>query len=132
MAIFERKADTYPMPTSILLAAIIAVESGGSPDPAHAVGDHGLAHGWVQAHHDYYMDAKAADGTLPPYAKACESKEASVSMVRAYWKRWGPVTDRERALCHHYGVSVWRRDKNADPDGYWKKIKIKVAQFVTL
>ena len=41
-----------------ILDAIQAYESGGAKDPAHAVGDHGLSHGWMQIKYEYYLDAR--------------------------------------------------------------------------
>lgn len=103
-----------------LLDAIQAVETGGEKDPAHAVGDGGLALGWMQMHPDCYADCKAQDKTLPPYRECAMSRTESRRAVLAYWKKYGCKTDREKALCWHYGPGFRRV---ADRHHYYEKVK---------
>src|SRR6478672_6276945 len=51
------QAEKMPEHFDRLLAAIEKVETGAEKDPAKAVGYHGKAHGWMQIHEDYYIDA---------------------------------------------------------------------------
>jgi len=104
--------------------AIQRVETGGEKDPAHAIGDRGLARGWLQIHPTYYQDAqeyaKAHGRPLPPYAITCADKAASRACMEAYWARYKVRTDMDRALLHHYGPD-WRR--LGDRHGYWAKVQ---------
>lgn len=104
--------------------AIQRVETGGERDPAHAIGDHGLARGYLQIRAAYHQDAlewAVAHGKpLPPYATTCASEAHSRACMGYYWARYGAKTDRDRALCHHYGPG-WR--KMADRHSYWAKVK---------
>lgn len=110
-----------------LVGAIQQVETGGEKNPATAVGDHGLAKGWLQIHPAYYKDAlgwaKAHGKSLPSYEATCADKASSEACMAYYWARYGAKTDKDRALCHHYGCN-WR--KIADRDGYWAKVKAKM------
>jgi hypothetical protein len=107
-----------------LLDAIQKVETGGEEDPAHAKGDHGLAHGWYQLHESYFKDAETQmKEKFFDYLTACADKVDSQIVVSLYWRKWGAHTMQEKALCHHYGYTKWHADKTADADGYWAKVQ---------
>lgn len=105
-----------------LLVAIQAVETGGHPDPANAVGDGGKARGWFQMWEAFHTDARQQDGTLKPYRACCADLQDSRKAVRAYWKKYKCKTDRVRALVFHYGPSA-RLKGYVDRHGYWAKVK---------
>lgn len=91
-----------------LLDRIQAVETGGCKDPAHAVGDSGLALGYMQMHPDYYADCRKECPALPDYRAACQSREWSRLAVCSFWRKYKAKTDREKALAHHYGSNFRR------------------------
>ncbi len=105
-----------------LLGAIQRVETGGQKNPAKAVGDHGLAHGWYQMHPDYYDDAKQESPWLPSYEVCCADKHLSQLCVVSVWAKYKINSDKWRTLLHHYGPSGRPHKKNSsDKDLYWPK-----------
>lgn len=108
--------------------AILQVETGGCKDPAHAVGDNGLAYGWGQMHPDCFRDAQEWARThskaLPAYRVVCEDKALTKQAIGFYWQRYRCTTPKEKALTWHYGPSGRDGKKNSnDPDGYWNKVQ---------
>ena len=107
-----------------LLDAIQKVETGGQRDPAHAIGDHGLALGWLQHHADHWQDARDADKTLPAWRVGATDLPTARRAAVAFWIRYRATSDREKALTHHYGPAGRVGGKKwADPDGYWRKVQ---------
>ncbi len=120
----KEKAQKIAKEKSALLAAIMAVETGDEKDPASAVGDSGLAHGWYQIHPDFYADAKTQANFLPNYKFVCKDQELSRLAVVLYWNKYPKAkTDKELALLFHYGNTKWNSDKSADKDCYLAKVQ---------
>jgi len=112
-----------------LLDAIEKQESGGSKDPQHAVGDHGLALGYMQIHPDYYAQAKKVAHWLPDYKTVCADKTLSRLCVAAHWASYGGFSnDRDKALVHHYGPSGRPGKLNSSDTRhhYWDDVKSKM------
>jgi hypothetical protein len=107
-----------------LETAIQQVETGGERNPSVAVGDHGLAKGWLQIHPSYYTDAlewaNRHGKSLPSYEATCKDKASSEACMAYYWARYGAKDNKSKALLHHYGPN-WR--KLGDPDSYWAKVQ---------
>lgn len=111
-----------------LLDAIQAVETGAEADPAHAVGDHGSALGYLQIHQSYYDDAKfqARENFIKIYKVTCADRDLSRMCAVLMWSKYPKAkNDRDLALLHHYGPSALPGSSKHvhDPDGYWEKVK---------
>src|SRR6185295_1043862 len=114
----ERVATTWSL--SEILAAIRAVESGGSPDGGRgALGDRGEAVGPYQIHRAYWEDARVAG-----VHSDCRDPEYARGVVLAYWKRYCA-----RAL-ETRDAEVLARVHNGGPSGaaktstipFWRKV----------
>lgn len=101
-------------PARSLLAAIRQVESGGDDN---AVGDGGRALGSFQCWRGAWQDATKYGKVNWPYSDARDANKAA-QVVLWYAARYGAKTDREVALCWHWGPT-WRRYG----DGYWRKVQ---------
>jgi len=111
---------------AFLLAALIAVESGGNP---FAVGDGGQAVGCLQIHPSVVADVnriagpKTAKYTLSDRLEVEKSKQMCVIYLAYYAteKRIGrPVTDEDRARIWNGGPNGWRKPATVV---YWVKVK---------
>lgn len=111
-----------------LLDAIQMVETGGEKDPSKAKGDNGAASGWFQIHRDYWKDAMKASATamFGDYTHdTTELNNARITVV-CYWRSCNkPLSDKGKALLHHYGPSGLPGTSKFenDPDGYWVKVQ---------
>lgn len=110
------KPLTRAMAIERFFVALEAVETGGHPDPANAVGDGGASLGWLQIGRAYYTDSGYRD---LPYEQACRDRYASRLVAEGFFKRYAPEAwDRGDwevlAMLHNRG-----------PAGalYWKKVK---------
>lgn len=100
------------MTNALLLAAIVAIESGGND---HARGDHGTAFGAYQASAAAIRDVNRAHGTH--YTTRDMTNRAAATFVfngyvnlYATPERLGrPVTDEDRARIWNGGPDGWRR-----------------------
>lgn len=88
-----------------LLDRIEQVESHGN---RHAVGDNGKARGSFQCWRSYWADARAECPELPTYEAGANDPAMSRLAVCSVWRKYRAKTDRERALCHHYGSNFRR------------------------
>lgn len=103
-----------------LLNRIQRIETGGHRNPASAVGDSGLALGWMQIHPDYFADAKTESPWLPDYKTCAADRRLSRLVVVSYWARYHVRGTTQRLLAHHYGPS-FRSTNRSDPHGYAQK-----------
>jgi hypothetical protein len=93
-----------------VLAAVRAVESGGSPDGGRSArGDGGQALGPYQIHRAYWRDAR-----VPGRYEDCRDPAYARRVVEAYWRRWCP-----RALAI-VDAEVLARVHNGGPQGHTK------------
>lgn len=113
-----------------LLAAIIAVESGGD---LNAVGDQGRSRGVMQISRAYYADACdqiiRERGLVPGDYETCvASVSKSCVLFRAYMRRYCP------AAYERQDYETMARTHNGGPSGakkratlkYWKKVKAEM------
>ena len=100
--------------------AIRQVESGGNDA---AIGDGGLAHGPLQIHRDCWLDGggKAAD-----YPAMAHVRAASEQVAVNYWKRYGAVTDEQKARCWNSGPK-WRAKYHLT-NTYWAKVQAATGE----
>lgn len=110
-----------------LILAIIAVETGGHPDPANAIGDGGDAFGILQIHSAYVQDAAE-------YAKAdwthedAFDPETAVKIFQAYMERYCGDSRRPEGMSREEFTA---RTHNGGPRGaykdatlpYWEKVR---------
>lgn len=106
-------------PSRSMLAAIRWVESRNDDN---AVGDGGRALGSFQCWRGAWQDATEYGHVKWPYSDAKDANKAA-QVVLWYAARYGAKTDREIALCWHWGPS-WRRHG----DGYWIKVRKAMRQ----
>lgn len=108
------------MNLSLLIAAIISVESGGNNN---AVGDHGRAIGPLQIHKEMVDDVNRFAGTSYQW-KRMTNRSESISVFTAYVKKYCLKDDPETIA----------RKWNGGPNGhkkpatlkYWNKVKAKL------
>jgi len=107
----------------LLIAALIAVESGGN---IKAVGDHGKAVGVLQIHPEVVKDCNSIMQRKIFKLDDRYFKGKSVNMANIYLQHYcsperlgrKPLY-KDYAMCWHYGpMGPWMRDK----DGYWDKV----------
>jgi hypothetical protein len=111
------------MVSEILLAALIAVESGGD---VNAIGDRGKAVGILQIHIEVVKDCNTI--LKEKRFKYVDRKDRinSKIMCSVYLGHYcsearlgRKATFKDYALCWHYGpMGPWMKDK----DGYWDKV----------
>lgn len=111
--------------TSLLqiIAAIIAVESGGDPS---AIGDNGAAFGALQIHAAYVADANAHSGNNWKHEDAFDT-DVAIEIFKAYMSRYAvssktgqPISAEIICRIHNGGPSGWKRDSTLP---YWNKVK---------
>ena len=108
---------------SRLLNAIVSVESSHKAD---AVGDNGRALGYGQMWRSYFVDASENLPILKEwsYERCASDLGVTALCIVAYCDRYKASTDKEIALCHHYGPS-WYKLRH-DPHKYWAKVQAKL------
>jgi hypothetical protein len=111
------------MLSELLIAALIAVESGGN---IKAVGDNGKAVGILQIHPEVVKDCNTILGKKIYRLDDRYFKIKSINMANVYLAHYcsehrlgrKPLY-KDFALCWHYGpMGPWMRDK----DHYWDKV----------
>lgn len=95
---------------SQILKAIRAVETGGNPSPAHAIGDGGRSFGPYQISQEYWLDA----GAICDWDDIKKTAVAEKVMV-AYWKRYCPDALKKG------DAATLARIHNGGPNGLKKK-----------
>lgn len=111
-----------------LLAALVAVESGGN---AAAVGDHGQALGLLQIHAGVVLDVNKFAGTH--YVHADAFNPAAARRICSLYLEHYVTTAR---LGHYPTVQDYARVWNGGPQGwrrsatlgYWSRVKGKLTQ----
>jgi len=113
----------------ILIAAIVAVESGGD---ARAIGDNGAAYGVLQIHAAYAQDAAGYERENWTHEDAFD-EEIAVKMFVAYMERYakkqrlgGPATAEQIARIHNGGPNGYKRRAT---DKYWSKVKAELIRM---
>ena len=101
-----------------LFNAVVQVESGGNPA---AVGDHGQAHGLIQAHRGAWRDGCKALGVSWSYDSGVRDRRECQAVFYAYTSRYSAMTPEQRARCWNSGPN-WRGRYKAT-DGYWSRVK---------
>ena len=109
--------------TSLLLAALIAVESGGD---ARAIGDGGRALGVLQIHAGVVQDVNRIAGRSWTHADA-HRPEIAVQMAEIYLRHYVTPARLGRAPTTQDYARVW----NGGPNGhrktatlpYWRKVR---------
>jgi hypothetical protein len=108
--------DTRP-----ILDAIRAVETGGHPDPANAIGDGGRALGPYQIHRGYWLDATERRPDLRALGYQSVTDQAiAEQIVIAYLTRYAP----------DWNVSTLARIHNGGPRGHKKTATLGYARKV--
>jgi hypothetical protein len=108
--------DTRP-----ILDAIRAVETGGHPDPANAVGDSGAALGPYQIHRSYWLDATERNPALRALGYQSVRDQATAEAVAiAYFTRYAPAWDLRTVARIH----------NGGPRGHKKAATVRYADRV--
>jgi|TARA_R100001480_G_C4627842_1_gene167419 soluble lytic murein transglycosylase-like protein len=117
------------MNLSLLIIALIAVESSGDPN---AIGDNGLAYGCLQLHSAYVQDAAEYARQDWTHEDAFNPATAE-QIVRAYMARYATKkrlgrepTYSDLARMHNGGPNG---SKKAATDKYWQKVKKKLEQL---
>lgn len=112
----------------ILIAALVAVESGGD---AQAIGDNGAAYGVLQIHAAYAHDAAEYECENWTHEDAFD-EEIAVKMFVAYMERYahvwllgGPATAEQIARIHNGGPNGYKRSAT---DKYWRKVKAELIR----
>ena len=108
--------DTRP-----ILDAIRAVETGGHPDPANAVGDGGRALGPYQIHRAYWLDATERHPALRALGYESVRDQATAErVVLAYLTRYAP----------DWNLATVARIHNGGPRGHRKSATVPYARRV--
>jgi hypothetical protein len=115
----ERVSTSWSL--SEILAAIRAVETGGSPDGGRgALGDRGEAVGPYQIHRAYWEDAR-----VPGAHSDCRDPEYARGVVLAYWKRYCPqalaTCDAEALARIHNGGPSGAAKTSTIP--FWRRVE---------
>jgi soluble lytic murein transglycosylase-like protein len=116
------------MTSSILLAALILVESQGDP---RAVGDRGEAHGLLQIHAAVIMDVNGVTGARYTQADAFDPSTAA-AICTAYLAHYAtarrlgrPPTDEDRARIWNGGPNGWRDRRTLV---FWSRVRAAMAK----
>ena len=104
-----------------ILDAVQKVETGGSKDPANAVGDGGKAIGPLQIHYSYWKDAVDFDPSIGGKYSDCKNEAYARKIVIAYWTRYAPNWSFETlSRVHNGGPKGWKKPSTLD---YWRKVR---------
>jgi len=105
--------------TSALLAALIAVESGGNNQ---AIGDEGRSIGCLQITEACVRDVNRIYGTHYRWPNDCFDRKASVEICVAYLTHYG---GKSKSL--EKAARIWnggpKGHRNAETRAYWIKVK---------
>jgi len=116
--------------TTLLIVALIAVESSGRDD---AVGDGGASVGCLQIGLDVIEDVNLLARTSEKYMPEDRiDREKSIEICRAYLRYWGgqlekregrPATDKDLALIWNMGPYGYRKAHCKAGLDYWCKVE---------
>tara|TARA_R110000868_G_scaffold139147_3_gene353891 strand:+ start:349 stop:684 length:336 start_codon:yes stop_codon:yes gene_type:complete len=110
--------------TAALLAAMIAVESGGD---CRAVGDQGRSIGILQISRGVVEDVNRIRGTHYKWPDDCFDRKKSVEICVAYLNWYGGKSKSlEKAARQWNGGPKGHR--NAETRDYWKRVKQHLTQ----
>lgn len=109
-----------------LIAALIAVESGGNP---RAVGDNGLAFGALQIHECVVKDVNQFKGTHYVHEDAFDPVKAQEICI-SYLERYATRARLGHEPTFQDMARIWNGGgngyKKAATLGYWQKVKAKM------
>lgn len=103
-----------------IIAILIAVETGGHPDPVNAVGDGGEALGILQMHKGYVVDAAKHANADWDHVDALNPLKAT-DIFLAYMSRYAKIECKPNNMSYEEFVS---RIHHGGPLGYTKKSTI--------
>ena len=130
-----KKCWVNNMNWSLLIAALIVIESGGD---VNAVGDNGEARGILQIHSSYWQDGaeelvRTGKWKQPkPYLLFVGDVATSKVICRAYLTRWGRYYRRKTgkmptmeilARIHNGGPNGWKKKATLP---YWRKVQAQI------
>ena len=114
-----------------LLIAIMSVETGGHPDPDHAVGADYLSFGALQITDICREDINRICDTAFT-REHCASRQASIAMFKLYIYHYAtaerlghPPTDEDRARIWNGGPTGWHKQATIP---YWHKVQRALAE----
>ncbi len=122
----------------LLLIAIMAVETGGHPDPLNASGDNGASIGCMQIQKAVVDDVNRVYGLNYSYEDRTKLG-ASMRICRHYLEYWGGVYERKTgkkatievfARIWNGGPNGWKKTgkAKANLDEYWAKIQKEISK----
>jgi len=103
-----------------IITILIAIETGGHPDPVNAVGDGGKALGILQMHKAYVADAAEHANVDWTHVDALDPSKAK-DIFLAYMSRYAKIERKPNDMSYEEFVS---RIHNGGPLGYKKKSTI--------
>jgi|TARA_R100001460_G_scaffold26114_3_gene52718 hypothetical protein len=103
-----------------IITILIAIETGGHPDPVNAVGDGGKALGILQMHKAYVADAAEYANVDWTHVDALDPLEAK-DIFLAYMSRYAKMERKPNDMSYEEFVS---RIHSGGPLGYKKKSTI--------
>jgi hypothetical protein len=122
----------------LLLMAIMAVETGGHPDPLNASGDNGASIGCMQIQKAVIDDVNRVYKTDFYYSDR-NSYNASMRIAELYLTYWGKIYERKTgkkptneiyARIWNGGAYGWKKGgkAKANLDKYWAKIQKEISK----
>lgn len=100
-----------------LIAALIAVESGGNP---RAIGDHGQSVGVLQITPVMVRDVNRISGKRFQWPDDCFDRSKSIRMAEIYFGQWPDANAETLARRWNGGPTGDRKKATLQ---YWKKVK---------
>ena len=121
------------MVCELLLMAIMAVETGGHPDPLNAAGDNGRSIGCMQIQKAVIDDINRVYGLCYTYESRTDYG-CSMRIARHYLEYWGGIYEQKTGLkatneiyarIWNGGAYGWRKTGKvkANLDEYWAKVQ---------
>ena len=114
--------------SSLLISALIAVESGGNDK---AVGDKGLSHGCLQIRQEVLDDVHRLTGQRF-YLHDCYQRETAIYICRTYLTHYGTVrrlgrspTVQDLAMIWNRGPDGWRKP---DKNDYYRRVRAEMQR----
>jgi len=114
--------------SSLLISALIAVESGGNDK---AVGDNGLSHGCLQIRQEVLDDVHRLTGQRF-YLHDCYQRETAIYICHTYLTHYGTVrrlgrspTVQDLAMIWNRGPDGWRKP---DKNDYYRRVRAEMQR----
>lgn len=110
---------------AVLLAALLAVESGNSTHP-HGSNDHGRAVGALQIHKAALADANEYMGSHYTHAQMT-NRMIAIKVCSAYLKRYCPKGSLEQQARTWNGGPQGPKSPSTLP--YWHRVKVEIQKL---